>query len=55
MTAHSQLIIPPICAVLPNLFLASAPFLTNKFLSPPYQWRAEIWWCPWRLLDCIPP
>jgi len=19
------------------------------------QWRAEVWWCPGRLLDCMPP
>jgi len=19
------------------------------------QWRAEVWWCPGRLLDCIGP
>jgi len=36
------------------VWLAS-PFLTNKFLSPPYQWRAEVWWCPGWLLDCMPP
>jgi len=38
-----------------NFFWLAPPFLTNKFLSPPYQWRAEVWWCPGRLLDCMPP
>jgi len=19
------------------------------------QWRAEVWWCPGRLLACMPP
>jgi len=19
------------------------------------QWRAEVWWCPGRLLHCMPP
>jgi len=39
----------------PIFFWLAPSFLTNKFLSPPYQWRAELWWRPGRLLDCMPP
>jgi len=25
------------------------------FVTSRYQWRAEVWWCPGRQLDCVPP
>ena len=39
----------------PIFFCLAPPFLTNKFISSPYQWRTEVWWCPGRLLDCMSP
>jgi len=27
----------------PIFFWLAPPILTTKFLSPPYQWRAEVW------------
>jgi len=36
--------------------LARFTRLLAKFTRKHYvQWRAEVWWCPGRLLDCIPP
>jgi len=36
--------------------LASAPFSEKQiFIAPPTKWRAEVWWCPGRLLDFMPP
>jgi len=42
-------------AVSPTLFVASAPFSEKQISIPPYQCRAEVWWCPGRLLDSMPP
>jgi len=41
-----------------NSLLVSVLSRWNSWLEPfrfhAHQWRAEVWWCPGPLLDCIP-